>query len=133
MVEKTLHEMRKGGIWDHVGFGFHRYSTDRVWLLPHFEKMLYDQGLLAMACVEAWQVTGKAEYREIAEQIFAYVMRDMTSPEGGFFSAEDADSEGEEGLFYIWTPEELEAVLGEADGKLAAQVFGVVPGGPSLS
>ena len=82
-----------------------------------------------MACVEAWQVTGKAEYKEIADQIFAYVMRDMTSPEGGFYSAEDADSEGEEGLFYIWTPEELEAVLGEADGKLATQVFGVVPGG----
>jgi len=129
MVERTLQEMRKGGIWDHVGFGFHRYSTDRVWLLPHFEKMLYDQALMAMAYIETWQVTQKDEYRRTAEQILAYVKRDMTSPEGGFFSAEDADSEGEEGVFYVWKPDELVAVLGKEDGEFAIDAFGVVVGG----
>jgi hypothetical protein len=129
IVETTLRAMRTGGIWDHVGFGFHRYSTDRIWLLPHFEKMLYDQALLAIAYAEAYQATGKGEYRRTAEEILAYVARDMSSPEGAFYSAEDADSEGEEGLFYTWTPEELEAVLGPDDGKLAAEVYGVEKGG----
>jgi len=129
MVVETLEAMRRGGIWDHVGFGFHRYSTDAEWLLPHFEKMLYDQALLAMAAVEAWQATGKASLRRTAEEILAYVLRDMTSPEGGFYSAEDADSEGEEGLFYLWNPAELREVLGAEDGELAIRVFGVLPDG----
>ncbi|MCP3919519.1 MAG: thioredoxin domain-containing protein [bacterium] len=125
MVETTLAAMRKGGIWDHVGFGFHRYSTDPNWLLPHFEKMLYDQALLALAYTEAWQVTGKDAYRETAEQVFTYVLRDMTSPKGGFFSAEDADSEGVEGLFYVWTLEQLKAALDEDDAALAAAVWNI--------
>jgi len=94
MVEKTLHAMRDGGIWDHVGYGFHRYSTDAEWLVPHFEKMLYDQALLAMAFTEAFQVTGDGVFGETAHEIFTYVLRDMTSPTGGFYSAEDAVQRG---------------------------------------
>jgi len=112
-VEHTLEEMRKGGIFDHVGYGFHRYSTDRQWLVPHFEKMLYDQALLAIAYTEAFEVTGKAFYAEVAGEILTYVLRDMTSPGGGFYSAEDADSEGEEGLFYVWTAGEMKTLLGD--------------------
>jgi uncharacterized protein YyaL (SSP411 family) len=111
MVEHTLEEMRKGGIFDQVGFGFHRYSTDREWLLPHFEKMLYDQALLAIAYTEAYELTGKPFYRKVTEEILEYVLRDMTTPGGGFYSAEDADSEGEEGLFYIWDAKELKELL----------------------
>ena len=111
MVSKTLTAMRQGGIWDHVGFGFHRYSTDVRWLLPHFEKMLYDQALLALAYLEAYQVTGNAAFALTAEEIFTYVLRDMTAEGGGFFAAEDADSEGEEGKFYVWTTAELASVL----------------------
>jgi len=129
MVEKTLHQMRLGGIFDHVGFGFHRYSTDQQWLLPHFEKMLYDQAMLAMAYLETFQATGKDEYARTAREIFTYVLRDMTSPEGGFYSAEDADSEGEEGLFYIWTPEEIKEVLGEEEGQFVIGLFNVQEGG----
>ena len=123
MVELTLAEMRKGGIYDHVGFGFHRYSTDAEWLVPHFEKMLYDQALIAAACIEAYQATGKELFKQTAEEIFKYVLRDMTDPEGGFYSAEDADSEGVEGKFYVWTVEEILAILGEEDGKLACRIF----------
>lgn len=129
MVEKTLHEMRLGGIFDQVGFGFHRYSTDAQWLLPHFEKMLYDQAMLAMAYIEAFQATAKEEYAQTAREIFTYVLRDMTSPEGGFYSAEDADSEGEEGLFYLWTPEEIKEALGDEDATWIIQTFQVEPGG----
>ncbi|MFQ5650232.1 MAG: thioredoxin domain-containing protein [bacterium] len=129
MVETSLQQMRLGGIFDHIGFGFHRYSTDRVWLLPHFEKMLYDQAMLAMAYIEAYQATGKETYAQTAMEIFTYVLRDMTSPEGGFYSAEDADSEGEEGLFYVWTPEEIKEVLGKQEGEFVISVFNVVPGG----
>ncbi len=124
MVEETLKKMRYGGIWDHVGFGFHRYSTDRFWLLPHFEKMLYDQAAMAMAFTEAYLATGKPEYGEWTEEILEYVLRDMTSSEGGFYSAEDADSEGEEGRFYLWTYKEFEDVLGE-ETELIQRVFNV--------
>jgi uncharacterized protein YyaL (SSP411 family) len=113
MVEKTLIEMRKGGIYDHLGFGFHRYSTDRKWLIPHFEKMLYDQAMLALVYLEAFQATQNPMFADTAEEIFRYVLRDMTSDEGGFYSAEDADSEGEEGKFYLWRKSEIEEVLEE--------------------
>ena len=123
MVEKTLQEMRLGGMYDHVGFGFHRYSTDPSWLLPHFEKMLYDQAMLAMAYTETYQATGKKEYEKTAREILTYVLRDMTSPEGGFYSAEDADSEGEEGKFYVWTEGELKETLGDKDAELIITNF----------
>ncbi len=128
MAEETLGAMRRGGLWDHVGFGFHRYSTDRVWKLPHFEKMLYDQALLAAAYTEAFALTRDDAYRRTAEQVFAYVERDLTSEHGAFFSAEDADSlnpegEKEEGAFYVWTWEELMAALGSRDGAFAAALF----------
>ena len=112
MVEATLREMRRGGIFDHVGFGFHRYSTDAGWLVPHFEKMLYDQSMIALAYIEAFQATGDAFFSETAKEIFEYVLRDMVLPGGAFASAEDADSEGEEGKFYVWEYDELLDVLG---------------------
>ncbi|MGD8296669.1 MAG: thioredoxin domain-containing protein [Desulfobacterales bacterium] len=112
MVTKTLTAMRLGGIWDHVGFGFHRYSTDTRWLLPHFEKMLYDQALIASAYLETYQITKDPLFAATAEDIFTYVLRDMTAEEGAFYSAEDADSEGEEGKFYVWTIEEFRQILG---------------------
>ncbi|MCJ7547341.1 MAG: thioredoxin domain-containing protein [Deltaproteobacteria bacterium] len=126
MVEKTLEAMRLGGIYDHVGFGFHRYATDSRWFLPHFEKMLYDQALLAMAHIEAYQATdGNGAYEQTAREIFSYVLRDMMHPEGGFYSAEDADSEGEEGRFYLWTLDEVERVLSQEEAALIARVFNV--------
>ena len=125
MVEKTLHAMRSGGIYDHVGFGFHRYSTDEKWLAPHFEKMLYDQALLSMAYTEAYQATGHHAYKETACEIFSYILRDMTSSAGGFCSAEDADSEGEEGKFYLWTYDEIEQVLGRDEANWISRVFQV--------
>jgi uncharacterized protein YyaL (SSP411 family) len=118
-----------GGIYDHVGFGFHRYSTDAIWLVPHFEKMLYDQALHVMAYTAAWQVTGKAEYRATAEEIVAYVLRDLADERGGFHSAEDADSEGEEGRFYLWTRAEVLAVLGAEEGSLFARVYEITEEG----
>ena len=129
MVVKTLDALRAGGIFDQVGYGFHRYSTDDQWLLPHFEKMLYDQALLVMAYVEAFQATGDASHARVAKQVLEYVLRDMTAPDGGFYSAEDADSEGEEGKFYLWTDEELRQVLGESDADFAALVWEIRPGG----
>lgn len=119
MVRKTLTEMRKGGIYDHIGYGFHRYSTDEKWFLPHFEKMLYDQAMLIMAYTEAFQVTHIEFFRKTAEEIAEYVRRDMTSEIGGFFSAEDADSEGEEGKYYLWNKKEIEDIL----GVQAASIF----------
>jgi uncharacterized protein YyaL (SSP411 family) len=125
MVEKTLQAMRLGGIYDQLGFGFHRYSTDSQWLVPHFEKMLYDQAMLAMAYIEAYQATGKEDYGKTAREIFTYVLRDMTAPEGGFYSAEDADSEGKEGKFYLWAQEEVRQALGNEEADFVAEVFNI--------
>ena len=129
MVEITLDNMRLGGIFDHIGFGFHRYSTDKRWFLPHFEKMLYDQAMISMAYLEAYQITKKQKYALIAEEIFTYVLRDMTDKNGGFYSAEDADSEGEEGTFYVWTKEELINILGKDNGEKLSKIFGFLNGG----
>lgn len=129
MVEKTLDAMRMGGMYDQAGFGFHRYSTDSQWIVPHFEKMLYDQAMLSMAYVEAYQATGKAKYENTAREIFTYVMRDMTSPEGGFYSAEDADSEGEEGTFYLWKKEEIQQILGKKDADMIIKAFNIKSSG----
>jgi uncharacterized protein YyaL (SSP411 family) len=129
MVEKTLEAMRRGGIYDHIGFGFARYSVDREWLVPHFEKMLYDNALLAYTYLEAYQATGKRTYAEVANEIFTYVLRDMTDPAGGFYSAEDADSEGEEGKFYVWSPDEVLQVLGEELGALYCDVYDITING----
>ena len=122
MVEKTLQEMRLGGIYDHVGYGFHRYSTDPKWLVPHFEKMLYDQALLAIAYTEAYQATKNELYKTTVKEILEYVSRDMLSKKGGFYSAEDADSEGEEGKFYLWTVDEVKELLNE-DADLILDIF----------
>jgi len=129
MVEKTLTAMRAGGMYDQIGFGFHRYSTDDHWLLPHFEKMLYDQAMMIIAYAEAYQATGKVEYADTTREIIEYVLRDMRNPQGGFYSAEDADSEGVEGKFYVWTKKEMEAVLGKDDAVFAASVFGATADG----
>jgi uncharacterized protein YyaL (SSP411 family) len=124
MVKKTLFEMRKGGIYDQVGFGFHRYSTDREWIVPHFEKMLYDQALLSIIYTEAYQATKNKLYKTTAEEIISYVLRDMTSVDGGFYCAEDADSEGKEGKFYVWSEHEIKSILG-ADSEIIIKMFGV--------
>ncbi|TCS96873.1 hypothetical protein EDD58_101518 [Hazenella coriacea] len=129
MVTHTLEAMRRGGIYDHLGSGFARYSVDREWLVPHFEKMLYDQALLAIAYLEAYQATRDEQFAEVAKGIFSYVLRDMRSPEGGFYSAEDADSEGEEGKFYVWKPAEILELLGDEDGQLYLQSYGVTEEG----
>jgi uncharacterized protein YyaL (SSP411 family) len=126
MVEKTLDAMHRGGIYDHVGGGFSRYSVDEKWLVPHFEKMLYDNALLALIYLDAYQATKKEEYADVAREIFAYVLRDMTDPEGGFYSAEDADSEGEEGKFYVWRPEEVHEILGEEDGARFNRIYDIM-------
>ncbi len=129
MAEATLKAIRSGGVYDQLGFGLHRYAVDREWLVPHFEKMLYDQALVALAATEAYQATGDDRYRRMAAEILTYVQRDLAAPDGGFFSAEDADTEAVEGTYYLWTPQELTAVLGEHEGVMAARLFGVTPGG----
>ena len=129
MVQETLDKMRAGGIYDQIGFGFHRYATDREWLAPHFEKMLYDQALLIMAYAETGAATGAKRYEQTAREICAYVLRDMTAPDGGFYSAEDADSEGQEGKFYIWTEEQIRRVLEADEADLAVKVYSVKENG----
>jgi len=129
MVEKTLQRVARGGINDHLGGGFHRYSTDPYWLVPHFEKMLYDQAILSRTYLEAYQVTKNEFYAQVAKEIFDYVLRDMTHSQGGFYSAEDADSEGKEGKFYVWQPKEIKQILGEKDGELFCQIFDVADTG----
>ena len=119
MAELTLEKMAHGGIYDQLGGGFHRYSVDAIWLTPHFEKMLYDNAQLLRSYLHAWLITGLPLYRRIIDETIDYVLREMTSPEGGFYSTQDADSEGEEGKFFVWTPTEIEAIL----GKEAATVF----------
>ncbi|ERI89692.1 hypothetical protein HMPREF1982_04557 [Clostridiales bacterium oral taxon 876 str. F0540] len=129
IVEKTLEGMYKGGIFDHVGFGFSRYSVDRKWLVPHFEKMLYDNALLAIAYTEAYQITRKELYKETTEKIFKYILEVMTSEEGGFYCAEDADSEGVEGKFYVWDLKEVLSVLGEKEGKIYCDYYNITERG----
>ena len=124
-IEFTLEKMRAGGIYDQLGGGFHRYSTDEKWLLPHFEKMLYDQAMLAIAYTEAYQATGREDFALAAKDILNYVIRDMTSPEGAFYSAEDADSEGEEGKFYLWDYKEIFTVLPKDDALVAVRYFNI--------
>ena len=129
MVENALIAMRRGGIYDQLGFGFHRYSTDALWRLPHFEKMLYDQALLAIAYIEAYQLTEREEFAKTAKEIMTYVLRDMTAKTGGFFSSEDADSEGEEGRFYLWEWNELKEVLNDEEFDVTARVYGLEESG----
>jgi uncharacterized protein YyaL (SSP411 family) len=127
MVETTLGAMRRGGICDQLGGGFHRYSVDTGWIVPHFEKMLYDQALLSMVYTEAALLTKNPMYRRTAEEITGYILRELTDADGAFISAEDADSPGGEGAFYLWTPEEMKAVLGEEDARSALTVYQLAP------
>ena len=129
MVEKTLDAMARGGIYDHIGGGFHRYATDTRWLVPHFEKMLYDQALLSKVYMQAYQITKKQKYARIAREIFDYVLRDMTDTSGGFYSAEDADSEGKEGIFYLWEPVQIATILDENKAKVFNTYYGITEKG----
>ena len=129
MVDLTLDRMARGGIYDHIGGGFHRYSTDQAWLVPHFEKMLYDNALLIRLYLHAYQALGRPEYRRVVEETVGYVLRDMRDPSGAFYTAQDADSEGVEGIFYTWKRSELIAVLGQEAGELFCKVYGVTEEG----
>ncbi len=125
MVRLTLDKMAAGGIYDHLGGGFHRYSVDDHWLVPHFEKMLYDNALLASCYVEAFQATGEERYARVVRETLDYVLREMCDPAGGFRSTQDADSEGVEGKYYVWTPSEIESVLGAEEAKTFCYVYDV--------
>ena len=129
MVEMTLEKMAHGGMYDQIGGGFHRYSTDAYWLVPHFEKMLYDNALLSKLYLHGYQLTQRGLYRRICEETLDYVLREMTDLQGGFYSAQDADSEGEEGKFFVWTSQEIRDVLGGEDAKIFGDFFGVTEGG----
>ena len=129
IVETTLQKMAAGGMYDHLGGGFARYSVDAEWLVPHFEKMLYDNALLARIYLYAFQQTKNPLYRRIAEETLEYIIRDMTDRTGGFYSSEDADSEGEEGKFYVWTKDEVLDRLGEEDGEIFCEFFDVTERG----
>ena len=135
MVTRTLDAMLRGGIYDQLGGGFHRYATDDIWLVPHFEKMLYDNAQLARLYLHAWRVTGDDSYRHVVVETLDYVAREMLDPEGGFYSAQDADSEGEEGRFFVWTPDQIRAVLAgvspnpDGDAELFMAAYGVREGG----
>ncbi len=128
MAEKALESMAQGGMYDQLGGGFHRYSTDPFWLVPHFEKMLYDNALLARVYLHAWQVTGKVPYRRVVEETLDYILREMTDPAGGFYSTQDADSEGEEGRFFLWSLREVQEALGD-EASLFAESYGVTASG----
>ncbi len=128
MATQTLEAMARGGMYDQLGGGFHRYSVDARWLTPHFEKMLYDNAQLSRVYLHAWQVTGEPFFRTVAEEILDYVIREMTDAAGGFYSTQDADSEGEEGKFFLWTPDELRDLLGE-EAEVFVKAYGVTPGG----
>ncbi len=128
MATKTLEAMARGGVYDQLGGGFHRYSVDAHWLVPHFEKMLYDNAQLARVYLHAWQVTGRPLFRAVAEETLDYVLREMTDPAGGFYSTQDADSEGEEGKFFLWTPAQVEEVLGDEAARFK-RLYGVTEGG----
>jgi uncharacterized protein len=132
MVEHTLTRMARGGMYDQLGGGFHRYSVDAQWLVPHFEKMLYDNAQLARLYLHAWLATGNTEYRRVTEETLDYLLREMRHPVGGFFSAQDADSEGVEGKFFVWTPEEIRAALGDEETARAALAYWGVDGGPNF-
>ncbi|HET6373377.1 MAG TPA: thioredoxin domain-containing protein, partial [Candidatus Polarisedimenticolia bacterium] len=125
MVTLTLDRMAQGGMYDQIGGGFHRYSTDAAWLVPHFEKMLYDNALLAEVYLQAYRATRRDLYRRVPKEIFEFVTREMTDPSGAFLSSLDADSEGEEGKFYVWRPEEVISVLGEGEGALFCAYYGI--------
>jgi hypothetical protein len=129
MATRTLDKMAEGGIFDHVGGGFHRYATDARWLVPHFEKMLYDNAQLAVSYLEAYQATGSARYASVARATLDYVLREMTAPGGGFYSATDADSEGKEGEFFVWTPAEIAAAVGRERARVVEAYFAVTPKG----
>jgi len=129
ICEHTLRAMRNGALYDHIGFGFHRYTSDKDWRLPHFEKMLYDQAMMALVYTEAYQATEKEEYAKTAKEIIAYVIRDLRSDEGVFYSAQDADSEGVEGKYYTWSAEESEKIIGKKDSGLAFRAFNIRHGG----
>ncbi|MFL2948023.1 MAG: thioredoxin domain-containing protein [Nitrospinales bacterium] len=129
MMASTLKHMARGGIYDHLAGGFHRYSTDDIWLVPHFEKMLYDQAAMTMVYLEGYQVTGNKVFESVVRGVLDYVLKDLTGPKGGFYSAEDADSEGEEGTYYVWSDAELRKLLTLEEYQEVYKIFGVTSGG----